>query len=281
MPLTPLPVVDTRPFFRPVSTALVTLLRHLEPGDWERRTLAGTWTVRDITAHLVDVTLRRVSFQRDRLVPPAPPFPIQSERDFVRFINGLNHEWVSVTQRFSPLVLTELFELASRDLASFVESQPLDALSLFGVSWAGEQSSEGWFDIGREFTELWHHQMQIHLAVGARPPDDPRYLRAILDLSLKALPHVYRDVAAKEGATLVVSAEGASGGEWTLRRDGGAWTIWSGRPERANAEVRLSDDAAWRLFYNALPEAAASAALTMNGDAALAAPLLRARSIVI
>ena len=281
MPLTPLPVVDTRSFFRPVSSALVAILRGLQPGDWERPTLAGTWTVRDITAHLVDVTFRRVSFQRDRLVPPPPPFAIQSERDFVRFINGLNHEWVCVTRRFSPQVLTELFDLASTDLARLVESQPLDALSLFGVSWAGEETSEGWFDIGREFTELWHHQMQIRLAVGAAAVDDPRYLKAILDLSLRALPHVYRDVTAAEGATLVVQADGPSGGVWTLRRDAQRWTLWGGRPERADADVRLSADAAWKLLYNALPEAAAARALTVEGDAALAAPLVGARSIVI
>ncbi len=281
MPLTPMPLVDTRPYFRPVSSDLVAVLRGLQPMDWERPTLAGTWTVRDITAHLVDVTFRRVSFQRDRLVPPPPPFAIQSERDFVRFINGLNHQWVSVTRRFSPQVLTELFDLASADLAGFVESQPLDALSLFGVSWAGEQTSDGWFDIGREFTELWHHQMQIRLAVGAAPLDDPGYLKAILDLSLRALPHAYRDVAAADGATLVVQADGPSGGVWTLRRDAQAWTLWGGRPDRADASVRLSADAAWKLLYNALPEAAAAGAMTINGDAALAAPLVRARSIVI
>jgi uncharacterized protein (TIGR03083 family) len=281
VPLVPLPVIDTRSFFRPVSSALVTVLRGLQPADWERGTLAGTWTVRDVTAHLVDVTFRRVSFQRDRLVPPPPPFPIQSERDFVRFINTLNREWVSVTRRFSPQVLAELFELASGDLATFVEAQPLDALSLFGVSWAGEQSSEGWFDIGREFTELWHHQMQIRLAVGAPPLDDLRYLRAILDVSMRALPHAYRDVAAKNGTTLVVEADGRSGGVWTIRRDAESWTLWSGRPDRSDAEVRLSDDAAWRLLYNALPEAAASGAIAIHGDASLAAPLLRARSIVI
>ena len=281
MPLAPLPVVDTRSFFRPVSSALVEVLRGLQPADWERSTLAGTWTVRDVTAHLVDVTFRRVSFQRDRLVPPPPPFAIQSERDFVRLINGLNHEWVSVTRRFSPQVLTELFDLASADLAGFVESQPLDALSLFGVSWAGEQTSDGWFDIGREFTELWHHQMQVRLAVGASPLDDPRYLKAILDLSLRALPYAYRDVPAAEGETLVLQADGPSGGVWTLRRDAQGWTLWSGRPARADAEVRLSDDAAWRLLYNALPHAAAATAIAIEGDVALARPLLRVRSIVI
>jgi len=281
MSLAPLAVVDTRSFFRPVSSALITLLRGLSAEDWNRGTVAGAWTVRDVVAHLTDVTLRRVSFHRDGLVPPPPRFPITSERDFVRFINGLNHEWVNTTRRLSPQVLTEIFELGSRDLAAFVEALPLEAPALFGVSWAGEQSSAGWFDIGREFTELWHHQMQIRLAVGAPPLDDPRYLKAVLDLSVRALPHAYRDVAAAEGTTIVIDVEGASGGTWTLARDSDRWNLSTGRAGRADARVVMSDDRAWRLLYNALPADEAAAGIAIEGRAELGAPLLRTRSIVI
>ncbi|MBI4885915.1 MAG: maleylpyruvate isomerase N-terminal domain-containing protein [Acidobacteria bacterium] len=281
MPLSPPPVVDTRPLFRPVCSAFAVILRGLSADDWHRGTLAGTWTVRDVVAHLVDLSLRRVSFQRDALVPPPPPFPIAGERDFVRFINGLNHDWVSVTKRFSPQVLTELFDLASADLAACVEGLSLEAPGLFGVSWAGEAASDGWFDVGREFTELWHHQMQVRLAVGAAPLADPRYLHAVLEVSLRALPHAYREVTAPDGATMTIEAHGPAGGTWTLLRERGAWTLRSGAPDRSDARVRLSDDAAWRLLYNALPGPQASAAMTVEGTRELAAPLLRARSIVV
>ena len=281
MLLSPLPVVDTRAFFRPVSSALVTLLRGLSADDWSRGTLAGVWTVRDVTAHLVDVSLRRVSFHRDGLIPPPPPFPIESERDFVRFINGLNHEWINATKRLSPAVLVELFDLASRDLAAFLEARPLDAPALFGVSWAGEQSSAGWFDVAREFTELWHHQMQIRLAVGAEPLDDSRYLKAVLDVSLRVLPHAYRDVAAPDGATIAIDITGPAGGVWTLKRDDDRWMLWSGRLERVDSRVTVSDDLAWRLLYNALPAEEASARIAIEGVSEMALPLLRARSIVI
>jgi uncharacterized protein (TIGR03083 family) len=281
MTLTPLPIVDTRTYFRPVSSALVELLRGLAPADFDRGTIAGAWTVRDVLAHLVDLTLRRVSFQRDGLVPPPPPFAIQSERDFVRFINGVNHEWVSVTRRLSPRVLTELFELASRDLAAFFEARPLDAPGLFGVSWAGEETSAGWFDIGREFTELWHHQMQVRLALGAPPLADVRYLKAVLDISLRALPHVYRDVPSDAGTTIAIVIEGPAGGGWTLQRTSAGWTLWSGTLDRADARARLSDDAAWRLLYNALPTAEASAAVEVDGRAELISPLIHARSVIV
>jgi uncharacterized protein (TIGR03083 family) len=281
MALSPPLVVDTRTLFRPVSSALVELLRGLAPDDFNRGTIAGSWTVRDVLAHLIDLTLRRVSFQRDSLVPPPPPFPIQSERDLVRFINGLNHEWVAVARRLSPQVLTELFALASRDLATFFEARPLEAPALFGVSWAGEDTSAGWFDIGREFTELWHHQMQIRLAVGAAPLADARYLKAVLDVSVRALPYVYRDVSAEDGVTIALVVDGPAGGSWALTHESGRWTLWAGTPDRADARAGFSDDTAWRLFYNALPSAHAANAIAIEGRAELVTPFFRARSIVV
>ena len=280
--LAPLPVVDTRSFFRPVSSSLVRLLNGFTSEQWNRRTVAGAWTVRDVLAHLIDVSLRRVSFDRDRLVPPPPPFAIHNDRDFARFINGLNHEWVSTVKRFSPRVLGELFALASEDLSTFVEERSLDGPGLFGVSWAGERESAAWFDIGREFAEIWHHQMQIRMAVGAPPLADPRYLKAVLELSVRALPYAYRDVAAPKGQTLTLEVTGPSGGIWTLtRHDENSWTLLAGAPERADARITMADDVAWRMLYNALPPAEADAAIVIEGQAELAAPLVHARSIVI
>ena len=138
MPLQP---VDTRSLFRPVSSALVGVLRSLEPGDWQRPTVAGAWVVRDVVAHLVDLTFRRLSFDRDRMAPPPPSAPINSERDFVDFINAINAQWIEASRRFSPRVLTDMFEKAGADLAAWFESLPADAPALFGVSWAGEMES--------------------------------------------------------------------------------------------------------------------------------------------
>jgi hypothetical protein len=38
--------------------------------------------------------------------------------------------------------------------------------AVFSVAWAGEDESKNWFHIAREYTEKWHHQQQIRLAVG-------------------------------------------------------------------------------------------------------------------
>jgi uncharacterized protein (TIGR03083 family) len=281
MPLTPPLAVDTRPYFRPVASELVTLLRGLAPDDWHRPTIAGAWRVRDVVAHLVDTRCRRLSFQRDGLTPPPPPQAITSEHDFVAFINSLNKQWVDLSQRLSPRVLTDLFAGTSSALADFFEQLPIDAPALFPVSWAGEDRSAGWFDVGREFTELWHHQAQIRLAVGAPPLQDARYLRAVIDIAVRGLPHAYRTVDAADGAVLALVVDGAAGGAWTLQRTAGRWTLWAGQDGPPTTEVRISDENAWRLLFNALGEPQASAALEITGDRDLARPLVGARSVIV
>jgi uncharacterized protein (TIGR03083 family) len=258
---------------------LVTLLRALPPADWRRPTVAGAWRVRDVAAHLVDVTLRRLSFHRDGMTLP-PSQPIASERGFVDFINELNAQWLIATERCSPRVLTDLFAVASRDLADWVEQLPLDAPALFGVSWAGEHTSDGWFDIGREFTELWHHQEQVRMAVGAPSLADARHLHAVIEIAVRGLPHAFRDVAAAAGQTLVLDVSGDSGGTWTLSREGDRWILYAGEPAASTTRVRLSDGAAWKLLFNALPQGDAST-IVVEGDPTLAAPLLNARSVIV
>ena len=266
--------------FRPVSGALVGLLGQFQPSDWDRPTVAGAWKVRDVLAHLVDVTFRRLAFHRDRMVPPDPATPITSERDFVDFINALNAQWIDACRRFSPRVLTDLFEKGSLDLADWVETFPLDAPALFSVSWAGERVSAGWFDIGRDFTELWHHQEQIRIAVGAPSIGDPRYLHAVLEIALRGLPHAYREVEAPLGATLVLDVNGPAGGEWTLSREGASWALYAGAAPAATTRVHLSDATAWQLLFNALRDERA-VDMRIDGNPQLATPLLRTRSVIV
>jgi uncharacterized protein (TIGR03083 family) len=281
MPLkSPVPI-DTRPLFRPVSSSLVVVLHDLSPEQWNAPTVAGHWVVRDIVAHLLDTTLRRLSFHRDAMPPPPPPHAITSDRDFVAFINGINAQWVASSKRLSPRVLTDLYQRASGELSEWFESVPFDAPALFPVSWAGEQSSTGWFDIGREFTELWHHQEQIRMAVGEESLADPRYLRAVIDVAVRGLPHAFRDVPADVGHTVAIDVSGASGGQWTLRRDPERWALWCGIAPSATARVHMDDQAAWKLLFNALSERDAGRAVQIEGNRDLGQALFQARSIVV
>ena len=110
-------MLDTRPYFRPLTIDFVALLRSLSPADWDLPTAARAWQVRDVVAHLTDTAFRRVSFHRDGHVPPPPP----EGEPFVAFINRLNAEWVLAMRRASPQVLVDLFALASTQLADWIE----------------------------------------------------------------------------------------------------------------------------------------------------------------
>ena len=273
--------IDTRHLFRPVSSSLVTLLRTLPAAHWQLPTIAGQWLVRDVVAHLLDSTLRRLAFHRDRMTPPPPPWPIASERDFVRFINDLNAQWVASAKRLSPRVLTDLYERASGEAADWFESLPLDAPALFPVSWAGEDASAGWFDIGREFTELWHHQAQIRMAVGADGRPDPRFLAAVLDVAVRGLPHAFRDVPAEPGDAIAIDIEGPSGGRWALSRETTRWTLGRGTPAAPIARIRLRDEMAWRLLFNAPTDDETAGEVDVEGRPDVGRALLRARSVIV
>ena len=178
-------------------------------------------------------------------------------------------------------VLTDLYERASREAADWFEALPLEAPALFPVSWAGEQASAGWFDIGREFTELWHHQEQIRIAVGADSLADPRYLSAVIDVAVRGLPHAFRDVPAESGQTITIDISGASGGQWTLSRDKQRWDLLCGEPSSPTTRIRLNDHMAWKLLFNALEEGEAARAVAIDGRTDLGRALLRARSVIV
>ena len=277
----PLPITDTRHDFRPLSLEVVRLLRLLDPADWQRPTMAGAWRVHDVAAHLLDTALRRLSFHRDRMTPPPPEKPINGERDFVAFINELNATWVRAARRLSSRALTDLYATASAELADFFEAQNLHDPALFPVSWAGESRSELWFDIGREFTEVWHHGSQIREAVGAGPFLEPQWLRLVLEIALHALPHAYRSVPGRPGASIAIAITGRSSGTWTLHYRHGAWDIEEGLPPKPVATATMSCEVAWRLFFNALSPREAQAQVRIQGDAAFALPLLRTRSVIV
>jgi uncharacterized protein (TIGR03083 family) len=279
----PLPVVDTRPLFRPLCAEIVTLFRALTEDDWGRPTVAGTWRVRDVAAHLTDTALRRLSFHRDGLVPDGKP--PTNETELVALINELNASWVRSAARLSPRVLTDLYAATSSPFVDFIESLDLHSRARFAVSWAGQTESPQWLDVGREFTEIWHHGSQIRDAVQAGPFRETRWLRAVLEIAMHALPAAYTREPGIAGGTLCLNVTGPSGGRWTLDNVDGRWSCEEGSRERgpmpATTTVTLSDQTGWRLLFNALHPGDLGALVKVDGDRALALPLFRTRALVI
>jgi uncharacterized protein (TIGR03083 family) len=277
--LEPIAPILTAPLFLPLHIELLGLLRSLRADDWERPTSAGRWRVRDVAAHLVDGDLRKLSAHRDgHLV--APPGPLRNARELTAFLNDLNARWIEAAGRLSPRSLVDLIALTGPEVAGFVDGLDPFGPALFAVAWAGEESSLNWLDTGREYTERWHHQQQIREAVGAISLTDRRWLRPVLDVSVHALPAAYREVPAPVDSAVTVVVSGEAGGTWSLVREAEGWALRMGPAAEPAARIRLDQDAAWRLFFKALPPATAAERVAIDGDASLARPYLSALAVM-
>ena len=274
MSLRPAALVDTVGLFPPLHARLMELIEGLREEEWDRPTRAGSWTVRDVAAHLLDGDLRKLSFHRDGHTPPAPAAAIEGYGDLLAFLNGLNHEWVNVVRRrWSARLLLDLLRWSGPQVSAFVAGLDPRGEALFPVAWAGEARSENWMDTAREYTERWHHQQQVREAVEAPLLEQPEFLRPVIEASVRALPWAYGAVDAQEGATVTLRVEGEAGGAWTIRREDDRWALYEGAPEAPTASVTMNAGRAWRLFFKALPEHERGAAGTNSGDARLAAAM--------
>ena len=261
-----------------IDGLLVDLLRSLTPDEWEADTVAPGWTVRDVAAHLLDTPLRKLSICRDGYAAPAPA--IGSAAELAAFVNRLNAEGITVYRRLSPGVLIGLIEWGSRESASFHQSLDPFADAVFPVSWAGETRSANWFDTAREYTERWHHQQQIRLAVGKPGIMTPGLYHPVLDCFMRALPHTYRSVPGEPGASVGFDILGAAGGRWSLVYSDDRWHLAVGASGREVARVQIPEEIAWRVFTKGIDRAAAAAQIIVSGDTATGLHILNALAIV-
>jgi len=271
--------VYTAALFPGICAELVALLRDLDANDWARPTVAGSWLVRDVVAHLLDVDLRKLAGGRDR--HRITPRSASSFDEIVELINDLNAGGVSYGERLSPRLVTDLLEVTGGWVSRYVAELPPHAESRVAVAWAGEERSENWMDTGREYTERWHHQMQIRDAVGAPGLFQRRWFYPLMDLSVRAFRRAYRNLPAEVGTIVVFEVNAEGDNIWSVIREQSAWAVMRGRVSNAAASVTTDSDSAWKLLYNALSLEAARARVAISGDHSLADPMLGARSVMV
>ena len=271
--------IEVAELFPELDAQLIPLLRGLGEEDWGRPAV-GSWTVKDVAAHLLDTAIRRLAFDRDRLSPVPPDGPIEGYGDLVAFLNDLNHVWVRAMKRVSPRLLTDFLEKTGAELSEHLAVRDPSAPALFSVAWAGEEASESWFDVAREYTERWHHQQQIREAVGAPGLTSRRLMHPVLDAFLRGLPHAYRCVEAEEGTAVAVEIAGEAGGEWALVREAGRWRLYEGVPEAARARVRMDQDTAWRRMTKGITREQAAERSQVEGERRLGEPVFAMLSVM-
>jgi hypothetical protein len=181
-------------------------------------------------------------------------------------------------------VLTDLIEWADRQLADLFRSLDPHGPALFPVAWAGEERSENWMDVAREYTEKWHHTQQIFDATGRSSTITTRRLmHPCLDTFMRALPHTFRGVAAGAGTVVSVVVTGEAGGSWHLERgDGGGHQVPE-PPRPPSATATMDPHTAWRLVTKRrTPEDARRqfSGIRIDGDVALGSYILGMVSVM-
>lgn len=281
--LRPLKPILTAHLFPKVDGLLVELLHSLSPEEWERQTVSPKWKVKDVAGHLLDTALRGISIARDRYAPPAPN--IDSPAALGAYIDRLNEEGVKVYRRLSPEVLISLMETTCSQLAEYHAGRDPYAQAPYGVSWAGEEKSINWFDTAREYTERWHHQQQIRIAVERPGVEQPGILTRelyypVLDCFMRALPFTYRNVSAPAGTAIRITVSGECGGSWNLLREDAGWALTERERNPPKAETIIPQEIAWRIFTKGIDCASALSQVKASGDTALAHHVLSMVSIV-
>jgi uncharacterized protein (TIGR03083 family) len=267
--------ISTLNLFPILEGKLIELLKTLNHDDWSRPTLAKQWTVKDVAAHLLDGNLKRLAMQRDGFFGLAAP-PLDSYGSFLQFINRNNAEWVQAARRMSPRILIDLLESTSKQVYELFSALDPLAPALWAVTWAGEDQSPNWFDIAREYTERWHHQQQVRMAVNRPGISGHQLYFPVLDTFMRGLPHAFRAVEARQGTIVRIDITGEAGGSWFLQRLDSAWQLTEPTPT-SEATLSMDQELAWRVFTKAVDQEAAAKDAVVSGDAPLA---LKALSLV-
>lgn len=273
-----LPLIETAHLFAPLDATLVELLRSLEAREWAMPTVAPKWDVKDVAAHLLDTQQRLVSRLRGE-PQPAPP-PIRSNADLVAFINRLNADGVARYRALDPRELIDRMEEGGREFAEYQQAMDPLADAPFGVSWAGESRSPNWFHTAREFTERWHHQQQIRLAVNRPGIMTPELYHPVLDCFMRALPFAYCGVVRAEGTVARFVVDGECGGSWYLSRAAGGWRLTGAAPGGTASETAITQEIAWLIFTKGMSRASAERQVRLSGDTDLGRHVLAMITIV-
>ena len=272
----PDPIIVTH-LFPEVQASLLELLTGLTAEDWNKPTACPRWSVKDIAGHLLGGQLGILSRKRDGYAYSGGP--IRDWDELVALINNLNDIWVKAASRLSPIVLCDLLRLSGEQICAYFNS--LDPYAIGDpVNWAGPERAPVWLDLAREYTEWWHHQQQIRDAVRRPGLKERRFFAPVLDAFVRALPHTYRSVDAKDGALVALTISGDSGGRWLLRRETGEWRLYVGDAQHCDAEIIIDQETAWRLFCKGATKDEALAVATLTGDQVLASKALEMISVI-
>ncbi|NKY54839.1 maleylpyruvate isomerase family mycothiol-dependent enzyme [Nocardia flavorosea] len=258
--------LDVRPLFPRERQMLLELLRSLDPADWKKPTVCPGWSVADVTAHIVNDYLRRISGSRDGHGGAV----FADDETLPAYLSRVNGEFVHAMRQCSPRVLTDLLAHLGPELDRvWAGTADLTGPAQLNVSWAGTGTSPAWLDIARDYTEFWVHQQQIRDAASRRGTDDVALMRPVLVTFLHAAPWALRDRIRPAGTAVHFEITGPAGGGWSVVSDGEGWDLTAAQPGNPAAVVRMDQDSFWRLASRGITVEQARGRSELRGDPGL------------
>lgn len=262
-------MIETLHLFEELGLGLRELLSTLTPDEWRRPTVHRDRDVKDLASHLLDTAQRRLASQRDGWFGDEKPRSFDWD-GLVDFIQYMNRGWMDVTRRLSPRQLVDQLTRTDAELVDLLRTLAPHDRALYSVAWAGEEVSENWFDVAREYTERWHHQQQIRDALGRPGFTEPRFQTPVIATFLRGAPHAYRAVDAQIGTAIAIDVDDT---HVTVVRGESSWTLGVRDQVEPAATISLAGADAWRLWTKGLAPGEARVRATTAGPEALVAPM--------
>lgn len=260
-----------------LNNLLMELLHSLAPADWDKKTVARHWTVKDVAAHLLDGNIRVLSMLQDEYYGESFNSANESLLDF---LNRINADWVKAMKRVSPSMLILLHQATADMYCSYYAGIDPNGISPFAVNWAGEEESTNQLHIAREYTEKWLHQQQIRDAVGNDGIMNRTYFYPFIDVFMLALPYTYRDVKAEEGTIVKITIPGNIGGFWNLIRIENKWRLNKTNTSIPASELIIDPAIAWKLFSKSIRPEDVMGQVQISGNRHLAEVALSMVSVM-
>ncbi len=239
--------IETLQLFPILDKMLLELLDSLTEEEWHTQTVAKLWKVKDVASHLLDGNLRALSMSRDGYYGSKPE-NIHSYQDLVTYLNTMNLTWTNATKRLSPQVLVSLLRTTGWAYIEHLNTLNAFENAIFSVAWAGQESSQNWFHIAREYTEKFLHQQQIRDAVDKQGLMTKELFYPFLDTLMYAFPYTFRDVSAKTGTVVSIKVTTEIGGQWQILKTDNHWTLRKDENGNAHSQVIIDPHTAWKLF---------------------------------
>lgn len=273
--------VPTIHLFHPLDQLLIELLHSLSAEEWDLQTLAPAWKVKDVAAHLLAGNVRNLSISRDNFYDPSAAH-ISTYQDVVRYLNLINNDWVKAMQSVSPQMLITLLSITNSLYSDHLSKLDPFEKSVFPVAWAGDEESQNWFHIAREYTEKWHHQQQIRHAIGhASPLFSNTFFKPYLETSLRAVPYRFRNLHAEQGDTFSLIVSGEGGGEYHFIYQTDRWIAMAETPSYSVAKVHIDDQVIWRMLSNEISMDELKNRTTISGKKEIAEAFLGMTSVMV